>query len=167
MSEVEVQGTRLPGVGWRYDLDLPRATRLVVVVEDAGRRHIMITHSGQDDALVGVALRADQALALATLLAGARFTVVEGKAPSSGWTTAGHGVAIESVTVTAGAPTIGVSAAELRERLGPDADLLGVISEETPELVEDEPDRPVRSGDRLVVAVRRSRAAEVLATLLG
>lgn len=167
MSEVEVLGTRLPGVGWRYDLALPRQARLVVVVEDGGRRHLMITHTGADDALVGVALREDQALALATLLAGARFTVVEGVAPSSGWTTAGQGVAIESVRVSVGAPVVGVSAAELREHLAPDAGLLGVICEETPELVEDEPARPIAVGDRLVVAVRRSRAVEILSALHG
>ena len=165
MADVDIEGLRLPGVGWRYDLGLPRDTRLVVVVEDGGPRHVMITRAGQDDALVSVSLSSDQALALATLLTGARFTVTEAQqaTPPVGWPAAKHGVAIESIVVEAASPVIGVPASQLRARLSPEAELLGVLSEETPEILEDEPERPFQPGDRLVLAVRRSQAERVLA----
>lgn len=167
MADVDIEGLRLPGIGWRYDLGLPRDVRLVVVVEDGGPRHLMITRAGQDDALVSVSLTSDQALALATLLTGARFTVTEARQATRpvGWPAARHGVAIESVVVEADSPAVGVPASEVRHWLGPEAELLGVLSEETPEILEAEPQRPCHAGDRLVLAVRRSHAARVLAVL--
>lgn len=171
MAEVETQvtGVRLPGLGWRFDLYLSRAVRLVVVVEDRGLRHLMITRPGRDDAVASVSLRSDQALTVAALLTGARFAVHEDTpaAPDVVPTTGADGVVIESVAVGPRSPVVGITAADLRDRWRTEAELLAVICEQTPEIVEDDPLRDIRPGDRLVVAVRRSLAEQLLAPLRG
>jgi TrkA domain protein len=171
VADVVVRSQRLPGVGWRYDLDLIGGSRLVVVVEDGGRRHLMVMRPGDTDPLVSVALTSEQSLAVAALVSGARFGVAEegvgvppeGAAPEHG---APEGeVVVESLVVQPSSGAVGVPAEELDRRLGPDATLLAVISDETPEIVEEERERPTRPGDRVVVAVRRSRVDEALALL--
>ena len=56
MSEIQVNATRLPGVGWRYELALARGTALFVVVEDSGRRHLLLVREGDDEPMVSVPL---------------------------------------------------------------------------------------------------------------
>jgi TrkA domain protein len=166
VADVLVRSQRLPGVGWRYDLDLIGGSRLVVVVEDGGRRHLMVMRPGDTDPLVSVALTGEQSLAVAALVSGARFGVAEeGVGVPVGGAPEGE-VVVESLVVQPSSGAVGVPAEELDRRLGPDATLLAVISDETPEIVEEERERPTRPGDRVVVAVRRSRLDEAL-TLIG
>jgi hypothetical protein len=196
VADVVVRSQRLPGVGWRYDLDLIGGSRLVVVVEDGGRRHLMVMRSGDTDPLVSVALTGEQALAVAALVSGARFGVAEegvgvpagggapgggapgGGAPGGGAPGGGAPqgageegggaqgeVVVESLVVQPSSRAVGLPAEDLDRRLGPDATLLAVISDQTPEIVEEERGRPTRPGDRVVVAVRRSRLDEALALL--
>ena len=171
-----MRSQRLPGVGWRYDLDLIGGSRLVVVVEDGGRRHLMVMRSGDTDPLVSVALTGEQALAVAALVSGARFGVAEEGVgvPAGGGAPKGAGeegggaqgeVVVESLVVQPSSRAVGLPAEDLDRRLGPDATLLAVISDQTPEIVEEERGRPTRPGDRVVVAVRRSRLDEALALL--
>ncbi len=61
MSEIEVNATRLPGVGWRYELALARGTALFVLVEDSGRRHLLLVRDGDDEPMVTVPLNEAQA----------------------------------------------------------------------------------------------------------
>jgi TrkA domain protein len=171
VTDVVVRSQRLPGVGWRYDLDLIGGSRLVVVVEDGGRRHLMVMRPGDTDPLVGVALTAQQSLAVAALVSGARFGVAEegvsvpaGDGAARGGAPEGD-VVVESLVVQPSSVAVGMPAEELDRRLGPDATLLAVISDETREIVEEGRGRPTRSGDRVVVAVRRSRVDEALALL--
>ena len=147
--------------------------------------------SGDTDPLVSVALTGEQALAVAALVSGARFGVAEegvgvpagegapgggaqgggaqgGGAPKGAGEEGGGAqgeVVVESLVVQPSSRAVGLPAEDLDRRLGPDATLLAVISDQTPEIVEEERGRPTRPGDRVVVAVRRPRLDEALALL--
>ena len=168
MSNVEVGATRLPGVGWRYDIHLARDTRMFVVVEDGGRRHLVLSREGSDEPWLSVPLQEQQAFAVAALLTGTRLTMVEREVEP---TRDPHGetaeTLIESVTLRNSSPIVGVPVSVLSEQLRPHAEILGVVSDETPQILEDDPGRPLQVGDHVVVAARSARRAAVLAALEG
>jgi K+/H+ antiporter YhaU regulatory subunit KhtT len=166
MDEVTVSRQRLAGIGWRYDLALSHEARLVLIVEDGGRRHLMLTHDREDEPLVGVPLEHDQALALAALLTGVQLKMT-GEPPSAPNVVAGQNVIVESLPLLHGSPILGLTAAEVGERLGQEAEVLGVICDQTPQILEDNPSRPIAAGDRVVVAVRKSHWTHVIAALEG
>lgn len=74
----------LPGIGRLYELPLDGNRLLVVVVHRVGRREIVIAEVDSDKPSPSVTLDHDQAIAVASLLTGARFTIEpepEGHAP--------------------------------------------------------------------------------------
>jgi TrkA domain protein len=159
---IQVREQNLPGVGRRFEIDLHDGTTLVVVEERDGGRRVSVMHVDHDGPLVEVPLSVDQSAMIGALLLGARFSVVP-SAPA----VPDDDVLVETVTVTAGSLADGRIAATLPLfTADDDTALLAVISDETPELVE-HPERPVAAGDRLVVAARRDRMAQVLAALTG
>jgi K+/H+ antiporter YhaU regulatory subunit KhtT len=168
MSDVEVGATRLPGVGWRYDIPLARDTRLFVVVEDGGRRHLVLSREGSDEPWLSVPLQEQQAFAVAALLTGTRLTMVEREVMS---THEPHGetaeTLIESVTLHDHSRMVGVPISVLSQQLRPHAEILGVVSDATPQILEDDPERPLQAGDHVVVAARHAHRAAVLAALEG
>jgi K+/H+ antiporter YhaU regulatory subunit KhtT len=156
MADVQVQAKRLPGIGWRYTVAAGQGRCLVVIAEDGGPRHLVIVDPRLDEALTTVRLPGEHAAVLAALLTGARFVLtspeetVEVGAPDPAE------VVVETVPVATGSPAVGLAPDEITPRLVPDAVLLGVIDDRTPELLECDGERGIRVGDRLVVAVRRS-----------
>lgn len=167
MTGIEVGTTRLPGVGWRYDIPLAKGMRLLVLVEDRGRRHLILADEQQgEESWLSVPMTAEQSLAVAALLAGAQVTLVERDVEPGAerFTSLPHTV-VESVLVTESAAIRGLPASALAERLGGQAELLGVVCDETPQILEGDPSRPLQVGDRVVVAARRAHRAEVVAAL--
>jgi len=73
--EMQIQEQRLPGIGHRYELKLQRDRRLIVVVQDRGRRELGVISGAAEGPDVVVSLTQDQAVALAALLTGARFSL--------------------------------------------------------------------------------------------
>jgi K+/H+ antiporter YhaU regulatory subunit KhtT len=165
VTDIEVGATRLSGVGWRYDVPLARGMTLLVVVEDGGRRHLVLAREGEDEPWLSVPLTQEQSLAVAALLSGARLSMVhrEAEPPVGGGRE--PGTLVDSVLVTEGSAIRGVPAAVVAERLGPHAELLGVVCDQTPQILEGDPNRPLQTGDRVVVASRRTHRDEVRATL--
>lgn len=166
MTDVEVGETRLPGVGWRYDIQLARGMTLLVVVEDTGRRHIVLAGEADEDPWSSVPMTESQALAVASLLTGARLHLSahggEAQRPSIDDLPA---TLVESVLVTQRSAIQGLPPSVLAERLGSHAEVLGVVCDETPQILEGDPARPLQVGDRVVVAARRAHRDEVLAAL--
>lgn len=155
MREVPVQAERLPGIGWRYTLPADQDRQLVVVAEDSGPVHLVLTDPRLEHRVTTVRLSADRAVVLAALLTGARFTL-EAPAGAEAPSAPERGeVVVETVRVAQGSSVIGLPREELEARLGADAALLGVICDATPQLVETDDRRGVRVGDELVVAARR------------
>lgn len=159
MMDVRVQQQLLPGIGHRYEVLLDQR-RLVIVVQRNGRRELAIVQ-GTDEHRATVALSQDEAVAVAAILTGARFSIDTSADANVG------DVDVHTVTIGPGSPALGHTAPEVPLPAGVDAEVLAVIRDETPELVEDEAVATIGLADRLVIAVRRDQAELVLHHLTG
>ena len=162
MEEVRVRELMLPGVGYRYELPVDRDRSLVLVVQHGGGREIGIALPGHDGLAAAVKLSQDQAAAVAALLTGARFALEPDSGPAPGSV-----VAVETATLGERSPAVGHLVGDVSRLAGGDAVILAVIRDDTPQLVEDSDVQPCRAGDRLVVAARQDRLAEVVRELTG
>lgn len=167
MTGIQVGATRLPGVGWRYDIPLARGMRLLVLVEDRGRRHLILAdeHQQDEESWLSVPMTEEQSLAVAALLTGAQVNLVPRDSEHLDRLASAPDTLIESVLVTETSAICGLPPAALTERLHGQAELLGVVCDETPQILEDDPTRPLRAGDRVVIAARRQHRADTLAAL--
>jgi K+/H+ antiporter YhaU regulatory subunit KhtT len=168
VAGIEVGATRLPGVGWRYDIPLARGMRLLVLVEDRGRRHLILADErhGTEESWLSVPMTEEQSLAVAALLTGARLNVTERDVGHAADTlSTAPDTLIESVLVTESSAIRGLPPSALIQRLEGQAELLGVVCDETPQILEDDPNRPLQVGDRVVVAARRQQRDDALASL--
>jgi hypothetical protein len=103
-----------------------------------------------------------QSLAVAALLSGARFTTVSHEPVDL----AGRPqTLIESYAVTPESGIVGLLPGEVAARPANFAELLGVVCDQTPQILEGDPDRPVRVGDRVVAAARENHQSQVRAAL--
>jgi len=157
MSDQTVQAERLPGIGWRYTVPALENRQLVILVEDRGPRHLVLVDPESDHPLMTVRLSAADAAVVAALLTGARFRVTTKDEDPAGAAADLAEAVVETVHVASGSPVVGLPQHDVAPRLGPDATLLGVIDDGTPELVETDDARGMRVGDKLVVAARRSQ----------
>ncbi len=87
------------------------------------------------------------------LLLGARFAIDVSEDPK----VAGDTVIVDTVRVLEGAPSVGHRPSELLVPWQPEAVLLGVIRDQTPEVVEYDGDRPLAAGDRVAIAARKDQ----------
>jgi K+/H+ antiporter YhaU regulatory subunit KhtT len=167
VTGIEVGATRLPGVGWRYDIPLARGMRLLVLLEDRGRRHLILADEhASEESWLSVPMTEQQSLAVAALLTGAQLNVVHRESDKDPDRLAARAdTLIESVLVTESSAIRGLPPSVLTERLAGQAELLGVVCDETPQILEDDPNRPLQVGDRVVIAARRNHRADALAAL--
>jgi len=75
MTSVKVQAERLPGVGWQYSVPIDPGKQLMIIVEDRGPRHLMLTDPSLDAPLTTVRLSDTDADVVAALLTGTRFHI--------------------------------------------------------------------------------------------
>jgi K+/H+ antiporter YhaU regulatory subunit KhtT len=75
MTSVKVQADRLPGVGWQYSVPIDQGKQLMIIVEDRGPRHLMLTDPSLDAPLTTVRLSDTDADVVAALLTGTRFHI--------------------------------------------------------------------------------------------
>jgi K+/H+ antiporter YhaU regulatory subunit KhtT len=80
--EVHIREQELTGIGRRFDLDLEEGQTLMVVALRDGSRDIAVRERGDDQVLGSVRLDREQAVAVGSLLLGARFSEDAGAAPS-------------------------------------------------------------------------------------
>jgi TrkA domain protein len=161
--DIQIREQRLPGIGHRYELVVDGRRSLVVVVQDRGRRELGVVSGGAEEPDVAVSLTQAQAVALAALLTGARFSI---DTIGDDRIDAGE-VAIETVTLGPSSPAVGRPMAEIRFVGDRDAAVLAVIRDDTPELIEHEEGRRCQPGDRVVIAARRDRISAVAEQLAG
>lgn len=161
--DIQIREQRLPGIGHRYELVVDRHQRLTVVVQDRGHRELGIVSGGADEPDVVVSLTQEQAVALAALLTGARFSI---DTTEDDRIDAGE-VGIETVTLGPSSPAIGRPMKEVPLVGDPEAAVLAVIRDDTPELIENEEGRRCQPGDRVVIAARRDRLPAVIEQLAG
>jgi K+/H+ antiporter YhaU regulatory subunit KhtT len=153
MPDVHVLAERLAGVGGRYTVPADQGRQVMVVVEDRGPAHLVLTDPRLDEPLTTVRLPASHASVLAALMTGARFTLETPDAVRATTATDPAEVVVGTVTVSRGSPALGRAPVDVVRPTG--AVLLGVICDATPQLVETDVRRGVQVGDKLVVATRR------------
>lgn len=161
--DVRVRELRLPGIGHRYELSLDNDRRLIIVVQGNGRREISILSGVRDEPDVAASLTQDQAVAVAAILTGARYSIDT----SEDERTSTSEVGVETVTLNERSPAVGRLARDVPLLRDSEAAILAVIRDETPELVEDDTTQPCQAGDRIVVAARRDRLDDVIRQLAG
>lgn len=161
--DIHIREQALPGIGHRYELSLGHRRWLAVIVKNDGRREINIgsDHADEPDAIATLAQA--QAVAIASVLTGARFSIDTSDDPGVD----SDVVNVETVTLTERSPAIGRTVGEIPLLHDSDASVLAVIRDETPDLIEDTAKQPCQAGDRVAVAARRDRLAEVVQHLAG
>ena len=158
-SEMRIVEQALPGIGVRYEFDTGERGRLYVISRRDGRCEFGVMADG-DEPEVHVQLSRESVVTVAALLLGSRFSV---DTRDDVWTSSDE-VVVDVVEVEEGSPAIGRSKAEL-ELDDPDAVVLAVMSDTTPDLVESETEHLCQVGDRIVVAARGARIAQVVVAL--
>ncbi len=151
----------LPGVGVRYDLHGPDGGRLYVIVDRDGRRSIGVP--GPDDEPVQqVSLDPDEAVVVASLLLGARFSLDTRHDARH----EGDEAVVDIVALGPTSSAVGLTQTEIAG-LHAEAVVLAVLSGSTPEIVEDETRYRAQPGDRVVVAARAPDAVRIVEDLRG
>jgi TrkA domain protein len=147
--EIKVREEHLPGVGVRWELDLPDGATLHVTAERSGRRHLGLTPRAHDEPAWMLELDQQRAVTIAALLLGARFTLDAADRTAKEADT----VVVDTIELGPGSPLIG---RRLSEITLPDADamVLAIIDDETPDLVEHATEHRCEPGDRVVIAAR-------------
>jgi TrkA domain protein len=159
-GEVRIREEALLGIGHRFELDMADGRSLVVVARRDGSRDVAVREGDDDEARGMVRLSRDQAVAVGSLLLGARF--------AEGDLAAGAGsMDVGVADTTSKSPVIGRLPRELEMPDGAEAVVVAVARDDTPQLLEDDRSRPCEPGDRLVVVARRDRLDDVIAYLSG
>jgi len=161
--DVHISEEPLPGIGRRYELQVEADRNLSVIVQHDGARHIVVLGAGADEPEFAVRLDLEQAVALAALLMGARITM---DTPEDNRIGADE-VVIKTVTLKPSSPAVGRLVQDIPLPPGCGAAVLAVISDATPELLEDHTTRPCQPGDRIVVAARHRYLSDVARRLVG
>lgn len=159
--EVHVRDRRIPGFGHLFEMPLPDGSIVSVVSQDhTDDRELHLLTPDEDEPQVRVALPGAHAETLAALLSGMRLVLDRDDQPRTG-------VQVTTVPVSAGSPASGNRICDIVVPAPRDARILAVIRDDTPELVEDDEDRPCQPGDRLVLAGRPQAIEELRRFLVG
>ena len=160
-----MQEQELPGIGYRYDLDV-EGGRISIVIHHSGRRDIYVTEEG--DGRRGrakptvVALTDDQARRVGAVLAGAYFrpAVAERIEALVG------GLVIDWMTVRPDSPGRGKSIAQLGVRQATGMTIVAIARGDEV-IVTPEPSDVVLAGDRLVVVGKPEDLPRFTALVVG
>src|SRR5215510_9345319 len=143
---VDLQETRLPGIGTKFTLRLDGGSRIAVIQHNDGRRDVYwFRRAGDDEPTAVMSLDDDEARQLGAVLGGAyeRPKIVEDLEMALGELT------IEWVGVPDDSPTIGKTLAECGFRAKTGITVIAILRE--PESVSGaQPDDVVERGDTLV-----------------
>lgn len=159
--EVHIREQELTGIGRRFDLDLEHDQTLMVIARRDGSRDIAVRDRGADEVRGSVHLDREQAVAVGSLLLGARFS------EDTDADTRDSTMDVTIVELSPGSPAIGKRPADISMPGGTDAAVVAVARDDTPQLLEDDRSRPCEVGDRLVVAARGDRLEDVVRYLAG
>lgn len=161
--EVQVREHPLPGRARLFSLTLGDGTTLTIALDpDEQQRQLSVTPADRDEPVATIRMRDVEATTLAALLSGVRFAV-----DVSADQQPAHAVNLRTVTIGAGSPAVGRRPDEISPPGSTNAAVIAVIRDDTPELVEQDPERACQPGDRLVLVGRPSALGELATFLLG
>ncbi len=153
--DVEVRTRTLPGIGRHFEIGCASGSRIAVVVQNNGARHLYTFEPDADAASGALQLTEDQARALGAIMAGVYFQPAEGDHDAPAVFGA---VAIDWLTVEAVA--LDLSVGDLVPVDHPSATLVAIVRGETT-IMKPGPDELVRTDDQLLVVGHRSDIGEV------
>ena len=162
-AEVHVREHPLPGKARLFSLTLTDGVVISVASHQvAGGRDVSLTLPGKDETSLTIELNDVEATTLAALLSGVRFIVESppDHAPVGG-------ASLRTLTIGAGSPAVDVKLADIEVPSPDEARIIAVIRDETPDLVEEDPQRHCHTGDRLVLVGRPAAMHELVQHLLG
>jgi TrkA domain protein len=159
---VQMNETRLPGVGVKYALPLAGGGRLSVILHNDGKREIYFFGSGDDEPRAVITLDDDEARGLGAVIGGAyeRPRLVEELEMALGE------LQIEWVAVPDTSPCIGKSLAECAFRKETGVTVIAILREPEP-ISGAQPDDVVQQGDTLVTVGKAGKYAAFRRMLEG
>lgn len=169
-TEPNVREHPLPGNRRLREMTLPDGTSLTVATEpDKGELDLSITAPGKDEAMASVRMSEVEATTLAALLSGIRLTPPSAAAAADAGDVddAGDVTDLRTMRLPVGAPAVGRRLDELEVPAPDQARVIAVIRDDTPQLIEEDPDRPCRPGDRLVLVGRPAAMGDLVSALTG
>jgi K+/H+ antiporter YhaU regulatory subunit KhtT len=162
-DEVHVRELPRPGSARLFQVTLSDGTLVSIGTDPAEPgAALSLTPPAADEAVCTVRCSPTEAATLAALLAGVRFVV---HAPHEVEPTSAAN--LRTVTLPAGSPAVGRTIAEIEVPHPDDAQVIAVIRDDTPELLEGDPQRTCQPGDRLVIVGRPGSMSELVLHLLG
>jgi TrkA domain protein len=151
---VQMNETRLPGVGVKYSLPLAAGGRLSVILHNDGKRELYYFKSGDDEPRAVITLDDDEARSLGAVIGGAyeRPKLVEDLEMALGE------LQIEWIPVPDTSPAIGRTLAEcgLRARTG--VTVIAILREPEP-VSGAQPEDVIQEGDTLVAVGKAGQFA--------
>lgn len=159
--DVPVRRRDLPGLGKQYEIDSTSGTKVAVVVQNNGARHLYTFAEGAEAATTAVQLDEQQARTLGAVLAGVYFEPSGGNHDAPAVFGA---VAIDWLTVEPGTPPLTVSDLGLADHAS--GMVVAVVRGEHT-VMKPAGGEPVRAGDQLLIVGYRADIAEVRAKLLA
>jgi K+/H+ antiporter YhaU regulatory subunit KhtT len=162
-DEVHVREHALPGSARLFHVTLADGTLVSIGTDpDEPGAALSLTPAGSDDAAATAHCSPAEATTLAALLAGVRFVVHADREVGP------IGAAnLRTLTLPAGSPAVGRTIAEIEVPHPDDAQVIAVIRDDTPALLENDPGRTCQPGDRLVIVGRPGSMSELVRHLLG
>src|SRR3954470_23058111 len=143
---VDLQETRMPGVGVKYTLRLHDGGRIAVILHNDGTREVYwFRHAHDDEPRAVINLDDDESRQLGAVLGGAyeRPKIVEDLEMALGE------LLIEWVQVPAGSPAVGKTLAECAFRARTGITIIAILREPEP-VTGAQPDDVIEEGDTLV-----------------
>lgn len=146
---MKIQETDLPGVGKKFELELPDREQIIVIAHNTGKRELYHRTKADADGELLLSLSDQQARNLGVILEGAYFQPTSGDDIS---TQLPGGTVLEWSTLTENSELVGRSVPTLCEEI----DLKVVLIRRESELITgDPPEVELAQGDMVVVAGER------------
>lgn len=161
-DEVHVREHPYPGSGRMFAVTLANGAVLTIVADPVSmHRQVAVTLPGDDEPVATIPMTGVESTTVAALLSGVRFVVEHD-----------HGAPVNAanlrtVVLPAGAPAVGRRLSDLEVPEPDHARVVAVIRDDTPELIEDDPERPCEPGDRLVLVGRPGSMSALVSHLVG
>ena len=142
---LDLQETRLPGIGSKFTLRLDAGGRLAIILHNDGKRELYYVGRGEDEPRAVIELDDDEARQLGAVLGGAyeRPKIVEELEMALGE------LAIEWVPVPAGSQAVGKTLADCGFRARTGITIIAILREPEP-VTGAQPDDVIQEGDTLV-----------------
>lgn len=162
MNTINVYEQPLPGLGQRFDLELDQHHTVTVIALRDGRRQLSHHATGEDTPHALIDLDRDQATTVGALLLGAQFSI-----DTAAGAEHNDRVVVDTITVAHDAPAIDKTPSDALHEFGSHVVVLAVIRDQTPDIIEHDPQLALGEGDRVAVAARRSLHQAISHALTG